>query len=487
VPRLLLALACGAASVAGFAPMNWFPVPLLSLAVLFRLWDGLPARRAGAVGFAFGLGMFGAGVSWVYVSLHTYGQMPVPLAVLCVTGFVGYLALFPAAVGLLQARLPFSAARMCLAIPALWTLAEWLRGWVLSGFPWLSIGYSQVGAPLEGLAPAGGVYGVTLAAAVTAGALAWLTGRPGRSAWKIALCVVGIWVAGIVASRVEWVTPQAPAVSVALVQGNVPLTRKWVAAERPRILDHYWRLSAGQKESLIVWPEVALPYYREQLAPAFWQRLMEHPSDFVLGLLEREQRGTAFHEYNSVAAVTDRISIYRKQHLVPFGEYLPLKWLFGWVLNYLNIPMSDFSPWLQLQPPLTAAGMKIGVSICYEDAFADEMRDRLPASTVLLNVSEDAWFGDSLAPHQRVQMARMRSLELGRPMLRAANTGWSALIDHHGRIRGIAGGFVTTVLTGAVQPMTGMTPFARFGSWPVVVLCLVLIATALVRRTTRRL
>lgn len=481
--RLLIAFIGGAASVAGFAPVYGFPIPILALVVLFYLWSQCSSpRRAVALGLAYGFGLFGAGVSWVYVSLHVFGHMPAPLAALCVLLFVLYLALFPALVGFLQSKAAVGiVARMLLLVPGLWVLIEWLRSWLFSGFPWLSIGYSQTGMPLSGLAPVVGVYGVGLATAVSAGALVLLW-RGTRSARKVAgLVLVALWIGGWLANGIEWVRPTGKTLHVALVQGNIPLANKWAPDQRRNILQHYWRLSADRREDLVVWPEAALPFFRHELEGTFWERLRNHPSDFVIGMLELHRSDGGDKLYNSMVAVTaGRQDWYRKRHLVPFGEFLPLSPLLGGLINYLHIPMSNFDAWQRSQAPLTAAGVPLGTSICYEDAFPEEMRATLPAAQVLLNVSEDAWFGDSLAPHQRLQMAQMRSLETGRPMLRAANTGISALIDSNGRIKARAGHFRTEVLSGAVQPTTGTTPYVRFGNVPTVLACILMLVSALV-------
>lgn len=483
--RPMLAFFGGAVSVAGFAPLHLFPLPILALALLFELWSRCTTpRQAFMVGLMYGLGLFGAGVSWVYVSLHVFGHMPVLLAAFCVLLFVTYLALFPALVGFAQSRLDVSdVTRMLVLVPGLWLLGEWLRSWLFSGFPWLSIGYSQTGAPLSGLAPIAGVYGVGLAAAVTAGAL-FLLAR-GRSRQRVAasLVLLLVWVGGWAGSRIDWVQPYGEPMRVALVQGNIPLPSKWDPDQRRGILQRYWRLSEDRSEDLVVWPEAALPFFRHELPDTFWERLRKHPSDFVIGMLERRPSGDRVALYNSVVAVSNEgQGWYRKQHLVPFGEYLPLAALLGGLIKYLHIPMSDFDAWSQRQAPLAAAGVRLGISICYEDAFPEELIGALPAAQVLLNVSEDAWFGNSLAPHQRLEMAQMRSIETGRPMLRAANTGISALIDSRGVIQARAGHFKTEVLSGTVQPTSGATPYVRFGNVPAVVLGLLMLGVALFRR-----
>jgi apolipoprotein N-acyltransferase len=483
VPRLITALAAGGITVLGFAPVGLYPLAILAPAVLIWLWLDASPRSAFWLGLWFGIGLFGAGVSWVFVSLHVYGRMPVPLAVLTVAIFVLLLSLYPALVGAAQASwFRGRTSRALLLIPGCWVIAEWVRSWLLSGFPWLSLGYSQVGTWLQGYAPLIGVYGVSLLVVLQAGlTVTALSGRGrGRALSLLAIC--GLWLAGGVLMRIDWVAPSGPTLDVALVQGNVPLADKWSATQRGPILLNYLAGSRGARDAdLVVWPESALPYYLDELPEWLWTELEEHPAHFAFGVLERDRSGRTF---NSVVAVAGGRSLYRKEHLVPFGEFLPLQGLLAWLLDYLHIPMSDFTAWADPQQPLRAAGTTIGVSVCYEDAFPAQVRQLLPAAQLLLNVSEDAWFGDSLAPHQRLQMARMRALESGRPMLRAANTGVSAVIDHRGEVTVSSPQFERVVLSGEVQPMSGSTPYVSFGELTMLVMALlmVLAATLLERR-----
>lgn len=462
----LTGLLAGAVFPLAFAPLRWFPLGVICLAVLYTLWLGSGPRRAAWRGFLFGLGAFGVGVSWVYVSLHNFGNMPAPMAAVAVAGFVMLLAAFPAAAGWAQGAMGGAAGPVCrlaMIMPAAWVTAEWLREWVLTGFPWLLAGYSQSDWWPADVAAWLGVYGVSLVTAIVSGLLVSVLGLPGRRLRGIVLAAA-LLAACAIAGRVSWVRSVGEPIDVALVQGNVPLGDKW-SGERTRLVDRYLSMSAALVDrDLIVWPESALPYYYDELPPVFWEALRSHPADFLLGVLERDARDEVF--YNSVVAVTDQQAFYRKRHLVPFGEFLPLKFLFGWVVDYLEIPMADFTSWPDRQLPLTAAGWPLGVSVCYEDAFALEIRRALPQAAILVNVSEDAWFGNSLAPHQRLQMAQLRAIESGRPFLRAANTGVSAVIDWHGRILSRSPQFETHVLTAAVQPMQGLTPFTRFGHVP---------------------
>lgn len=475
-----LALTSGALLVPAFAPGSLFPLAVLSPALLFLLWLPATPGRAAWRGFLYGLGMFGAGVSWVYVSLHHYGNMPAPMAAFATLLFVAVLALFPALVGYAQARwfplrgMGFTAV----ALPALWVLAEWWRGWFLTGFPWLHLGYSQAGTWLAGYAPWLGVYGVSLACAVSAGLVAQ-TLRVPRKSWRLCLpLLAAVWAGGWAAGQVQWVQPVGEPLRAALVQASVSLADKWHPEKRSAIAHRYLELSqAALGAELIVWPEAAIPAYLDEARAELdtvARLAREHGSEFLIGVVERTLDRRRY--YNSVVAVGATAGIYRKQHLVPFGEFLPLRPWTEWLLDYLQIPMSNFSRGAADQPPLVAAGRRVGITICYEDAFGEEVIRLLPEAELLVNVSEDAWFGNSLAPHQRLQMARLRSLETGRPMLRAANTGPSAAIDHRGVVIARSPQFRPFVLLTQVQPMQGATPYARFGNLPVVLALLAALA-----------
>ncbi|WP_424948301.1 apolipoprotein N-acyltransferase [Candidatus Spongiihabitans sp.] len=471
--KTLLAIAAGVLNAVSFAPFNWWPLGLLGFAMLFCIWLTSGAKGAAWHGFVYGLGMFGVGISWIYISIHTFGGMPPIIAGLCVFALVAMLAVFPALCGWLQSC--FSAwhptIRLAFLMPALWMLLEWLRGWLFTGLPWLSTGYAYLDTPLSNYAPIGGVYLVGLIVLVSVGALVAIVRQITKGNSILAVLFILVWVAGWQLNKTAWTQAQGQPIAVAVIQNNVAIMKKWEAQEANRIIFEYMQKSQEYREvDLIVWPEAAVPDYLDNIANDFWRDIEGHPADFIFGVLHRDTEDGVTQYYNSVAAVTDRIMIYRKQHLVPFGEYMPLPGLLGGLIKMLNIPMSDFTAWQQPQPPLIAAGNRFAVSICYEDVFPQGWRNQVAPSGALINVSEDSWFGDSLAPHQRLQMARFRARESERPMIRASNNGLSSLINWKGGIDAYAPQFVQHVVTATIQPRSGATPYVAFGENPVLIL-----------------
>ena len=478
----LAAFLLGATTVLGFAPFGLAPLPIFTAAGLLWLWQGATApRRAAALGFAFGLGLFLAGVSWVYVSLHQFGAMPAPLAAIATLLFCAFLALFPALVGYLQAQSDRPiASRQLLLIPALWTLTEWLRDWVFTGFPWLALGYSQAASPLRGYAALTGVFGLSWLAWLCAGLLLALARAKGRSAALAGLALV--FGAGYGLERVEWTEPLGAPVTVSLAQGNIPQELKWDEARYAATVQLYRRMSEGSPARLTILPETAIPRFLDLLDPELLRSLAQSArsrgGDLIIGLPVRDATGRYYNSVLSLgASATQR---YDKIHLVPFGEFIPSG--FGWVLSVLQIPLSDFSRGSAAQAPLALAGQKIAVNICYEDAFGEEIIRFLPEATLLVNVSNVAWFGDSLAPHQHLQIAQLRALETGRAMLRATNTGMTAIIDHHGNITASLPPFTQGTLNGTAQGRSGATPYVRWGNAPVIALALLVCGLLALRR-----
>lgn len=488
------------ASIAGlllslaFAPFDLLPLAVLSPAILFLLWLHAAPRPAFRLGFAYGLGMFGFGVSWVFVSMYDNGGVSLGLSLFLTSLFVAFLALFPATLGYLVARLcpqegpSAQCIKLALVFPAAWVLAEWVRGWFLTGFPWLHLGYSQIDGPLAGFGPVLGVYGISLVAALSAGwlALVLLGTRAQRIGAVLGLALV--WSGGLALQQVSWVHATGAPLKVALLQGNIAQNLKWLGDLREPTMALYAQLTRANWDSdLIVWPETAVPALYSTVEDFFDElglEARERGSALLIGVIHEEPDG---RYYNAVVtAGTAAPQFYYKRHLVPFTEYLPMKGLLGGLVAFMQVPMSDFSAGASAAPLAVAGGQQAAVSICYEDAFGEETIESLPRATLLVNVTNDAWFGDSIAPSQHLQIARMRSLETGRPMLRATNTGLTAVVDARGRLQSIAPQFEVYALRDSVQPMRGMTPYAHVGNGPVVAAALLALFAALIVLRRRR-
>jgi apolipoprotein N-acyltransferase len=484
------ALLAGLSCVFGFAPFGIFPIPVFALAVLFVLWmrAGTP-RIAARLGFAFGLGLFGAGISWIYVALHDYGNMPLLLALPATMLFAAFLALFTALAGYIQARFPATNGfRAMLVMPGIWVSIEWLRGMIFTGFPWLTLGYAHSNSPLAGYAPVLGVYGVSLVAAISAGMLAFIfqkvwnnksAAMPANEGmpWAIVMLLL-LWTGGALLRTVGWTKPYGEPFSVALVQGNIAQNLKFNEDALVGTLETYRRLVLQNNARLTVLPESALPVLRHEVPQSLIEQLRNHVlknrGDVLIGAFERD-RGSYYNSVFSLGA--DEEQHYRKQHLVPFGEFIPWRPLLGWLINdMLDIPMGDLARGDKLQPPINVAGQHVAVNICYEDAFGEEIIRALPQATLLVNVTNDAWYGHSYAAAQHNQISQMRAMESGRMMLRATNTGVTSIIGEDGKVLQQLPQHVEAVLQGMAQGYQGFTPYARWGNAAVLLLIALMLA-----------
>lgn len=472
--RLLLAAFLGSFAVLGFAPFYIYPSTILSIAGLFYLWHhAADSKQAAWLGFCYGLGLFITGIYWIYISLHDFGGMPWWMAAFSTFCLCAFLSLFPALVGWLGKR----SSQLLLSAPLLWALAEWVRSWIFTGFPWLTMGYSQTpNSPLVGFMPILGVYGVSLLTAITAVLLVFFLLKTRRKIMLAAL--ITLWVSGALLKMVPWTTPVGEPVSIALLQGNIAQDLKWQEGEVQRTLDKYLQLTMDSNAKLTVLPETALPMLLRQVPDdylsAFKARALENRGDILFGAVEYENKSF----YNSMLSIGNSPSqTYRKTHLVPFGEFIPLKTVFGWIYeDWLNIPLTDLARGGFDQRPLAIAGQKVAVNICYEDVFGEEIIYQLPEATILVNTSNDAWYGRSPAAYQHLQISQARALETGRMMLRATNTGATAIVEKNGEVLAHLPHFRTGILEGEAQGYTGSTPYVRFGNW----LFLLITATGLV-------
>ncbi|WP_018413180.1 apolipoprotein N-acyltransferase [Methyloversatilis thermotolerans] len=478
--RAVLALVAGALAVGGFAPFGLFVLPLLALAALLWLLEAQTPRSAALIGFAFGLGGFLAGVSWVNVSLSQFGGMPLPLSLLATVLFCAYLALFPAAVCAAQRMLRPSALLSPWLFAALWVGGEWLRGTVFTGFPWLASGYAHTPpSPLAGYVPVFGVHGAGFAAAAMAGLLVVALQR--RIAARSAMLWAGaLLLTGVLLSRVGWTEASGRALTVSLLQGNIEQSMKWAPERLPDSMSAYLELARAWPADLVVLPETAIPLPYHEIDAGWLAALRATGRDVLMGAVTVGEVDGRPRYFNSALAVGDDGKRYSKAHLVPFGEFTPP--LFAWTLQILSIPMSDFGRGAAVQPPLELAGERVAVNICYEDVFGEELIAAARDATLLVNVSNTAWFGESWAQPQHLQIAQMRALELGRPMLRATNTGMTAAIQPDGRVSAVLPPFMRAALRVSVQGHTGRTPFMRWGNAPVLLLALLVVIAAAVQR-----
>lgn len=484
-----VAFLAGAMAVLAFAPFALSSLAILSLALLFGLWQSATPKQAFKQGWLFGLGFMGFGVSWLHISIDQFGGVGLPLAMLITLLFVAVIALFFGLAGWLGVRLcrENRTVQLLIVFPATWALMEWVRGWFLTGFPWLSMGYSQLDTPLQGIAPILGVFGVSWAAALLAALLLWtITSyliQP-KTRLKPLLGISSIIMICAISGLLDkhhWTKPAGNPIKATLIQGNIPQELKWKPDQFSATMRLYTDLTRANWESnLIIWPETAIPafYHRvkENLLDPLAADAQSHNTDLLVGIAVKSTEDRRY--FNAMVSLGQSQDIYKKRHLVPFGEFLPLKWLLHPLIDFLQIPMSDFSAGNYNKTVLNLAGYPAGISICYEDAFGEEIIQALPAAAFLVNASNDAWFGDSLAPHQHLEMARMRALETGRYLLRATNTGISAIIGAKGVILARSTAFKKEALTREITPMQGMTPYAQIGNRGIITVLLMLLTIA---------
>ena len=495
----LLALAAGALHALSFAPWERPWLQMLALALLFALTTRIERPRAAALlGLAFGLGWFGVGVSWVYISMHVYGQMPALLAGAATAAFCAFLALYPAlALGVAQRVAPAAFLRLALALPATWALSEWLRGTLFTGFPWLASGYAHTDGPLAGYAPVLGVYGIGFVAALLAGALA-LFALPLRQrgvrgyVWAAGVLVIAM-AGGALLGPLRWTQPTGAPLQVRLVQANIPQDAKFTSEGLRRAFEAHWALMQGPRVDLVALPESVFPvplgFVPSEALEAFRTFAHEHASGLIFGVFIEEP---AMAYYNSAVGLTPDAPAwqrYSKQHLVPFGEFIPRG--FRWFVDLMQMPIGDQERGAADQTPMAIAGQRIAVNICYEDLFGHVIRrawsDPATAPTMMLNLSNLAWFEDSIALPQHLQISRMRTLETQHPMLRATNTGATAIVDASGRVVAQLPFNTAGALDGTVQGHHGRTPYIRYGNAPsLVISVIVLLFAAAVARAGRR-
>ncbi len=483
IKNYLIALGSGLATPLGFAPYDFYPIPFITTLLLILLSINSRKQKAFLFGYLFGLGYFGYGVNWLHISINLFGGINLPGAWMITLLLVLYLSIFPALFSLIVSVLIYKKKVSfldCLYVPAVWVLLEWSRGWILTGFPWLNLGYSQTDSILSGLAPVMGVYGIGFIMVMTSISILLLC--QGKRSIKVlaGALIISVGFISWASKNRDWTEDGGRTLSVALIQGAIPQEIKWSPDMRQPTKDLYRDFAMQHLDAdLIVWPEAAIPAYYHQELPyldELHRQVRENQTQLITGMPVYDRDSDRF--FNGVVYLNETTSFYFKQHLVPFGEYLPLKFLLQPLVNRFNIPIADFSPGDQTLPVLQADDFKIGISICYEDAFGNEVIRAMPGADILVNISNDAWFGDSIAPHQHLQIARMRAQETGRYLLRATNTGITAIIDSKGSIKSRISQFAPGSLADDVVLYRGHTPYSLVGNYPVISFCLVIVFLA---------
>lgn len=476
--RLLLAGLAGVALTFSFAPFNLYPLAFFSVAFLAYLWLHESPKQSFFSGFFYGIGFFASATYWVYISMHFFGNVPILMSIAATTLLVLFLAvLFFALIGPPTSYLmkKTNGTYALLAIfPSCWVLAEFWRTYALTGFPWALLGYSQMSTPLRNLAPIVGVYGLSFITALIGCIFLVLANKKTRALGRtlaLALFII-LFSAGFLLKTISWTRPSGTPISVSLIQGNIDQNHKWDVQYLISILDTYKKLSASQwSNDLIIWPEAAVPIFPEEI-PAFItyldQSAKANHSHLLLGI--PLQNTVTKQYYNGLMLLGENQGTYKKEHLVPFGEYLPLKFLFSWFYSYFQVPMSGTDAGPSHQEPLQIDHIKIAAFICYEIIYPWRVLRDTMGTQLLISISDDSWFGDSIALTQHLQMAQMRALETGRYLLLDANTGITAIINPQGEVLKIAPLDREFILEGKISPMQGKTPLMLWQYYPILLL-----------------
>jgi len=467
--------------VFAFAPWQWYGLaPLAMAGFAYPVLRAQSWQEATRCGWWFGFGYFLFGISWVYVSMHDFGNMHLLLAALFTFLFCGLLAWFPALVATVSWQWRDQSGQWVLVTACAWVLAEWIRSNLFTGFPWLLLGYSQTRGVLSKLAPLIGVYGLSFVTLLIGLLLvvAWKHLRAREQNFSGQFIVIGMLFTLIGMYLIpfpHWTTPQENDTTVALIQGNIPQSLKWSEAYANKTVDIYRTLSGPYwNDDVVIWPESAVPilwpFAAENLS-SIGQILQTHHSTLITGIPVMTNDETY---YNAIMAFGAQPTSYRKHHLVPFGEFIPFTNILRHLGGLFDLPMSDFQAGDLQQPTINAGLLRLAPFICYEIAYSDSVLANSPPSNALLTLSNDAWFG-SMAASQHLQMAQMRSLQTGRPQLFVNNTGKSAIIGADGSVQAQTVQNKQTTLEGSLVGYEGMTPWLYYGDTPILITCLILL------------
>ncbi|BBP44094.1 apolipoprotein N-acyltransferase [Thiosulfativibrio zosterae] len=477
--KVLITFLLGALSVTAFAPFHFAPAAVASLVGLFWFWSQATSRLEGfKLGLWFGLGQFGFGVSWLISSIYLYAEVPLVLAVLATFIFILFLSLYVGFAGWVAAYFSKSERpyfNALLVFPLAWVSFEWLRGSLFGGFPFLLMGNSHLDTWLDGYAPIFGVLGVSWAIALTASALLLIVTQ---KAWVGASSLLAlVWLSASGLQKIEWVTPVGPPARVALVQGNIPQEQKWQAKALLPSLKTYVGLTKQHMDAdIIVWPETAVASYFDVVEKGALHSFIKDAklleTDILMGVITRNADKTQY--YNAIVNAHNPEQVYQKSHLVPFSEFFPFSSVLSALSKLFNVPFSEFTPGDAMQKPMQLGAFKVGLSVCYEMSFGEELAEQLQDAQFLVTVSNDAWFAHTFEPAQQLQEVQMRALELGREIARSTNTGFTAIVDVKGRIKQEIPAYKTGVLKGEVQPYEGTTPFVYWQQMPLLFLFCVL-------------
>ena len=491
--QLLAAALLGMLLVLAFAPFEIFPLAVLAPAGLSALIYHASPKRSFWLGYVFGASLFGAGVYWIFISISLYGDVPTIPAFLITALLIAVLALFPAAACCYTTRYFAKDARtkFLYAFPAIWVFFEWIRSWLYSGFPWLLLGYSQTNSPLKGIAPIFSVYGISLVLMITSGLL--VNGvmayrkKDYYSVYMNSLAIVIIWITSSLLALIPWTQPTGKPITVSLVQGNIPQSLKWDPENISLSFQRYRELTKPLwgKSDLIIWPESAIPLPLQDakdFVDEMTQQAKTSGSELIFGIPVQSKDASGY--LNTIFSVGKYNAVYYKRLLVPFGEFVPMQRYIGRIFDFMNVPMSNMVAGYRHQQPMSIGDIKILPSICYEIAYPELSASRDKTISLLLTVTNDAWFGRSTAQAQHLQMAAMRSIEMARPGLFVSNDGITAIINAKGIITNAAPDHVAFVLRGTTQAYQGLTPWMHNGLDPLLIIMLVMLYAAY--RSSRR-